>query len=754
MRFWVATCFLVAALPAAAQLTPIPWHPKGSSIVQPAKPGDKGDQKKGTRSKKGAAGKEAAKNADQSKVQTPPKYHMTFDKLTTLSPGVYVAEGNVRFEEGDMLLTADSLTYDSEKGTLWATGRVAVDWGDFTVSGSELHYDMKAGTGDVRDAYGVQRDGDFTVYGPVLRKTGEGWYDVDDGTFTSCAAAVPPWSMEMSHGRFHVDHYAYLNNPRFHVRQAPVLYLPYLVWPIKPERSTGFLIPEIGSSSTKGFTVDSAFFIAPSDWWDDTVYLDWYEKLGWGVGEEFRYVPSENAYGWFHGYYIKQKTDDRKRWDFTWTHLQNLGKGWTFTADINLLSDIDFPREFQRDYTKGTVSGTDSRVFLTRNWGPYALNLRLERRRQYFTEGQDLIQSALPEVDFRSSLQPLFAGFYGGFETSAAYLHKEWGDTQTGGPTKHSVSYGRLDLHPFAERPFHPVPWLDVSPRLELRATGYGESLNPDTGTYEGGSLLRAYTRASVNLSGPRLYRRFESGNKHVIEPYLAYTFSTKDSAAFRLPVYDEVDTVPLDQNAVRVGVRNRLYTKKGDLLLDADLYQSHSFSTPLSWLNGQTSQNSPVTLLLRAWPAARWNADLRLRFNVISHEMDSESLAVTYRPKKDEDGDFVRLAYLKSQTLGVSQITPFSTAPAATEVRLTGGLSLADGRVTLNPYVGRDILNAQWRDLRLVFWYHGSCFSVGFDVGKSTIGTYRETQYRFLVSLKGVGTVVDLMGGTETYGP
>jgi hypothetical protein len=42
----------------------------------------------------------------------------------------------------------------------------------------------------------------------------------------------------------------------------------------------------------------------------------------------------------------------------------------------------------------------------------------------------------------------------------------------------------------------------------------------------------------------------------------------------------------------------------------------------------------------------------------------------------------------------------------------------------------------------------------VGFDVGKSTIGAYRETQYRFLVSLKGVGTVVDLMGGTETYGP
>ena len=753
MKSWAGVLLLTAALPAAAQLTPIPWHPKGLPTLQTTMPGATDGLKKGAPSKKKAAAAATAAAA-KAKPQEPPKYHMTFDKLTTLSPGVYVAEGNVRFEKGEMLLTADSVTYDSEKETLWATGQVAVDWGDFTVSGTELHYDMKAGTGEVRDAYGVQRDGDFTIYGPTLRKTGEDWYEVDDGTFTSCAAAVPPWSLRMSRGRFHIDHYAFLSNPRFRARQAPILYLPYLIWPIKPDRSTGFLIPEIGTSTTKGFTVNSAFFIAPADWWDDTVYLDGYEKLGWGIGEEFRYVPSENTYGWFHGYYIRQKTDDRKRWDFTWTHLQKMRNGWTFTADLNLLSDIDFPREYQRDYNQGTVSGTDSRIFLTRNWGPYAFNLRAERQRQYFTRGQDLIQSALPGAEFRSSLQPLFAGFYGGFETSAAYLHKEWGDTQLSTPTKHAISYGRVDLHPFAERPFHPAPWLDLSPRLDLRATGYGESLNPDAGTYDGGSLLRAYAKASLDLSGPRLYRRFKSGDKHVIEPYLAYTFVSRDSTAFRLPIYDEVDTVPLDQSVVRVGIRNRLYTKQGDLLFDADLYQSHSFKTPLSWLDGQANQNSPVTLLLRAWPTARWSADLRLRFNVISHALDSESLAVTYRPKKDEDGDFVRLAYLRSQTLGVTQFQPRSIAPPAQEVRLAAGLSLAGGRVTLNPHIARDLLTAEWRDLRLVFWYHGSCYAIGFDVGKRTIGPFRDTQYRFLISLKGAGTVVDLMGGTGTYGP
>ncbi len=751
MKLLAAFLALLAGVSAGAQLTPIPWHPKGSAgqeavlAPQGAGRGAFTREGKGKKRKKTPAPKPLP-------APGPPKYTMTFDTLTTLSPGVYVAEGNVRFQSEGMFLTADSLTYDSDKGTLWATGQVSVDWNDFTVSGTELHYDMNAGTGDMRDAYGVQQDGDFTVIGSVIRKTGPDWYEVEEGTFTACSAAVPPWSMRVSRGRFHVNHYAFLTNPRFRVRNAPVLYSPYLIWPIKPDRSTGLLIPEIGSSTTKGFVMSNALFIAPADWWDDTVYADYYEKMGWGLGEELRYAFAEDNYGWFHGYFIKQKTDQRKRWDFTWTHLQKMQKGWYFAADVNLLSDIDFPRDYQRDYAKGTVSGTDSRIFLGRNWGPYAFDVYAERRREYFTEGQDLIQSALPKVELRSSLQPLWGGLYAGFETSAAYLHKEWADTAVPASIKHTLSYGRVDVHPYAEFPFHPVPWLDVTPRFELRATGYGKSEDLDTKAYDGGSLWRTYARASLDLTGPRLYRKFHGGLKHVLEPYFSYDFVSRDAGAARLPVYDEVDVVSLDQSTIRAGVRNRVYTKTGQLVLDADLYQSHSFKAPLSQQGTHFSQNSPVNLLVRAWPEARWSADLRLRWNVLDHSLDSQSLGVTYRPKNKDDSDFVRFAFLKSQTLGVSQFTNTSVAPPSKEVRLNAGWTLADGKVSLNPFIARDLLNKEWRDLRLVFWYRGSCFSIGFDVGKRTIGVFKDTQYRFLVSLKGAGTVVDLMGGTGTY--
>ncbi|MGA9750292.1 MAG: LPS assembly protein LptD [Acidobacteriota bacterium] len=727
-RLWLCLLAMVA-LPAAAQFNPIPWHPKPVPPPASAK----------------------AKSARPATPAAPPKFHMTFDKVTTVAPGVYLAEGNVKFTYQDMLLTADSVTYDTNKGTLWATGRVAVDFQDFTASGSELTYDLNTGKGTLMDAYGVQKDGDFTVYGKEIRKIGEGWFEVIDGTFTSCAAAVPPWSMRVSHAKFHVDHYAFLTNPRFHVRQAPALYLPYLIWPIKPARSTGLLIPEIGSSSNQGFTVNNAFFIAPSDWWDDTVYVDHYSREGWGLGEEFRYVPSTDTYGWFHGYYIRQNSDGQKRWDFSWAHMQNFRHGWYFMANINLLSDINFFRDYQRDYTLSTLSGLDSSLYLVRNWGPYSLTFKAERQNQYFTEGQDLVQRTQPGVEWRSSLHPLVGDLYWGFETSADLFHKEWAQ-YTPATQKFSVSYNRLDVHPYFELPLHPALWLDITPRLELRATHYSESQDPSTQQYNAGQLWRSYARFSVDVVGPRFYRRYKNSIKHVIEPYVTYSYVSPDAHALRAPIFDEVDQVGLNVSQVEYGVRNRVYGPKGDLRLDSSLYQDYSFKSDLLTSGTRHSRKGPVTLLVRLWPTASWSYDLRLRYNSLTRAMDGQSLSVTYRPRKKESDDFIRLTYLKSGTLGVSQITDLTQNPLSKEIRLASALTLADGKVSINPSLERDLKKKAWRDRHLTFWYHGSCFSLGFEAGKRTIGTFTDSEYRFLVSLKGVGTVVDLWGGTGTY--
>lgn len=732
-----------------AQVTPIPWHPKERGVPTAVpRPGGEAGVKE-------AAGTQPPKSKGPARPEVAPgKFSLSYDTLTTLQDGVYYAEGNVRFVQPDMLLTADAVTYDGNEETLLATGNVAVDWGSLTVAGRRLFYDLKGGTGWVEGAYAEEVSGALTVQAEKLLKTGEDWYAIEAGTFTSCTAAVAPWSLKVSRAKFQVDQYAYLTHPRFRIRDASVLYLPYLVWPLKPERSTGFLIPDIGTSSEKGFTASAAFFWAPREWWDDTVYLDYYDNEGFGIGEEFRYALTPRDFGWFHGYYIKQRSDGRRRWSLQWTNFQNFGKGWRLVADINSFSDIDFPRDYQRDYNKATVPGADSRIFLQREWGPYYFNAFVERRQQYFTDDQDLTQKVLPEVEWRSSLQHLGAGLYFGFETSAAAFEKDWVAYEGAGYSKQSMDYGRFDAHPYFEWPLHPAPWLDFTPRLEMRATYYSEGVVPGTEMPAAGGFWRTFPRFTADLAGPRLYRNFKgSGTRHIVEPFLQYTYAGRDPDWSRAPLFDEVDVVSLGQSLVRYGVRNRLYGKDGELRGEAELYQSRSFKGNLLVDGDRASQSGPVWLMLRAWPSRSWNGEVRVGYNPLTHLLSSQTLSVTYRPRKGESEDFLRATYFKSGSVVQGVLQPWQQNPAAEEARLAGSWTLLDDRLTLTAYLEKDLRENRWRQQRGIAWYHGSCFSVGLEGGRREIGTFSETSFRLLISLKGAGTVLDLNGGVSDYG-
>jgi len=60
-----------------------------------------------------------------------------------------------------------------------------------------------------------------------------------------------------------------------------VLYLPYAEHPVDFGRKSGFLIPEVGDSSIKGFILGDAFFWALSRNTDVTLGATLYAARGW-----------------------------------------------------------------------------------------------------------------------------------------------------------------------------------------------------------------------------------------------------------------------------------------------------------------------------------------------------------------------------------------------------------------------------------------------------------------------------------------
>lgn len=710
-RITVAISLLIFSFSYCAVINPIPFKPKPSGNIVQQKNVDSKTEKK-----------------EQG------KYTLTFDEVETISPDVYKAAGNVRYESEDILLTCHTLIYDKNKNSIHSEGNVAIDFKDFTISGNMLDYNTEDKTGIIYDAMGQEKSGDYTVVAKIIRKTGEDWYEVEDALFTSCNSALPPWSLKVSKGKFHINHYAYLHNPRFRVRNFPIVYTPYLIWPIKPDRSTGFLLPTIGSSNTKGLSIGTAFYYAPKDFWDATLYYDYYEKAGNGFGLEFRYALTERDYGYFSGYYISDKITDKKRWYFNAGNTGEIGGNWKYLLDVNLISDADFFRDYERDYSKGTKGNFDSTFFLTRKIYDGNLNLILVRRVEYYDFNEKLTQTAIPKIEFRLPQTKLKWGVFLSLETSFSEISQDFLDTN-------EISYYRFDFHPSLEAPFYTPSFIDIIPSLEIRETYYSKGWDEKETT---DSILRRQLVGALTISGPRFFKKFKNSSKHLFEPFTEIKIESSHKKE-GYPLYDEIDVLDSVGDQIKYGVRNRFYAPDGRLTGEIEVSQSKNYDYPLSFSNEKTSNFSPLLFSFKYWPKKLFSFDLKLSYHPITGRIEDRSLSVSFSTPKREQ--FFRFSYYYSNNPSVN--TSLFKAKYE-ELLFNASLRVFDGKCTLQPHLERDLIDNKWRNARIIMWYHGSCFNIGFEAGRREIGYFRDTSFRILVSLKQVGTVVDLFGGSE----
>ena len=156
-------------------------------------------------------------------------------------------------------------------------------------------------------------------------------------------------------------------NAVFKVKGLPVFYAPYIYYPIRKDgRSTGFLFPHFGYSSYRGFNTGTGFFWAMGRSFDQTLYADYYSKVGHGFGHELRYVQASPSRGTFRTYLFQFKATPpvvdpgtgeategvpgTTDYDIDWNALQMLPGKVRATVNVRKYSDLFFQQRFQDDF--------------------------------------------------------------------------------------------------------------------------------------------------------------------------------------------------------------------------------------------------------------------------------------------------------------------------------------------------------------------------------------------------------------------
>ena len=530
-----------------------------------------------------------ARGADKAEASgLPPGVKLSAQHIGAVEKdGTIVAEGAVTIEAGFGRIQADRITF-RERHLIDAAGNVLIVWGNNRISGTRLAYDMglkddpdpekRIARGVIENAVG-QVDPEFYFSARRVDTIGDDHIVLHDASVTTCTQPVPYWSFRVSTAKIKVDGYAHMFNLRPTIKKVPFFYLPYLVWPVKRERAPGLLFPEFGATAKRGTFMSIPVFVPMGPSADITLFPEYYTIGGWAAGAKLRVIPNRDGYAEAEAQYIADQVTGSGRYRVQLKQTQNFLSGFRMVSDIDIVSDFNYYNDFVRNLTYASSPTILGRVSFTRS-GPWTSVLIQEQyREQLFSDGSTLVQTTLPEIEWRGRSRKIGKSpFYFTYTSSVASIRQDSARLQ--------ASYLRGDLAPTISAPFSPRPWLDINPTLAVRSTYWSQHqappLNPpvpsDSVTVVNDAIWRNLLSAGLEIVGPKLVRIFETKPKpgkdgadplpplkykNTIEPRVAYNYQQAFDRSNEIIVYDEIDNFGGNANGLTYGLASRLIAQR-----------------------------------------------------------------------------------------------------------------------------------------------------------------------------------------------
>jgi LPS-assembly protein len=401
-------------------------------------------------------------------------------------------EGNVVLRRGDQFLNADNLKYDQETDTYVADGNVRYQDGTMRIIAARAHGDQNTDSHEIED---VQ-------YQLVSRRGNGGAESIDltgakgrlhGSTYSTCDPKQRVW--ELSSNRIDVDTdegWGVAHGATIRIGKVPVLYVPWIKFPIDDRRHTGLLYPAISMSGRNGFDYRQPIYLNLAPNYDATIIPRFMSQRGVSVAGQFRYLyedgrgtfdlnwmPSDDLVkdrerDYENGTEVDQYGDplrSKNRGMFRYSGFHNVNSEWQARADLAWVSDSRYVEDFSNSLYGVSATSLVSTLGLYgrgRYWNAGAMADVWQLSDYTLTEGS-LPYNRLPRVYFNWE-QPFGRWFTAGVDAEVVrFQHNQVLDTNGLNTTPGG---SRLDLKPFVSMPLQGASWY-ITPTLAWRYTSY-----------------------------------------------------------------------------------------------------------------------------------------------------------------------------------------------------------------------------------------------------------------------------------------
>jgi LPS-assembly protein len=465
----------------------------------------------------------------------------------------YNAKGNVVITFTGGFLKADYVDLNKTTGDAEASGNVYIKSDDDILEGDRVKFNITTKTGIVYEGKLFFAKNHFYINGKEIEKEGDATYHLKDSTATTCDGDWPAWRFTGKELDVTIDGYGTLKHGTFQVKNFPFLYMPYMIFPAKTTRQSGFLPPRISHSDKHGWDAELPLYWAISKSADATFYQRYMDKNGLKEGVEFRYFISKDSYGTFYADYLKdEKTGEmteeeglsrnwkekQERWSYYLNHETTFSPGFYLRTDIKKVSDNWYFRDFSDynyyldNYTEGgerklgkvsflgdqSLASLDSTARLVKDWSLFNLTALVKYTDNFASYDNNLTLQKYPEITFTGIKQPILDTLLN-FELDSSFNNYQ----------RTSGDHGQLyDIHPTFSLPLNFGDYLDFTPSIGLRetfwnATELQAASREEHGgreLYNIGAALSTEVQRIFNIGGETVDKI-----RHGIKPELAYAY-------------------------------------------------------------------------------------------------------------------------------------------------------------------------------------------------------------------------------------
>lgn len=553
---------------------------------------------------------------------------------------------DVELRQLGQVLYTDHIIYRQLEDEVFADGKVRIEQKSDVTEGVELRMKLEKKQGYL-NAASFQFDEQIPHGRGTADKMlfeGDNRYRLEQTQYTTCPVGVDDWFLRAN--ALDLDRTTQVgtaHHASVEFMGVPILYSPWLSFPLDKARKSGFLAPSFGSTGRSGseFTLPYYWNIAPNR--DATIATRLMQKRGLQLNGELRYLDETYTGKAAAEFLPSDQLLGIDRYFLSLNHTQNLAPGLSGALNVQKASDNDYFRDMS------TQLATTSQITLPRE-GTLSYNLGawgVSARAQTFQTLQDPSAPVaapyhrLPQVLLSSGSREIFG-------TDMALAGEYVNFTH---PTL--INGQRLAFYPSVSLPLA-QPYGYLTPKLGWHATRYTLDQTNDGLTDTTRSLPVFSVDGGLHFERDAgLFGLFGQSYQQTLEPRLYYlNVPYRDQS--QIPNFDSGQA---DFNYARLFTENRfsggdrfndanhltlavtsrlLEAESGRERIRATLGQRYYFQDQLVTLPDTpvvTGKTSDILALLSGNVSSQWSLDSGWQYSQSENLTEKFNVGARYQP-------------------------------------------------------------------------------------------------------------------------